>query len=162
MTAFDRAPFIVIWETTRACPLACMHCRAEAIPRRHPDELTTEDPGCTWQPAGYGRVPVIAGGSDSTTAVTAEQVMHALREVLDPELGMSIVELGLVYGIDVHGGGVTVTMTLTAPGCPIHGVMAEWVKAAVLTVPGVESVEVAITFDPPWTPDRIAPRRTRS
>jgi hypothetical protein len=83
MTSFYRAPFIVIWETTRACALACM--------------------------AGTGRLPAIAGVSDSATAVTAEQVMYALREVLDPELGMSIVELGLVYGIDVHGSGVTVT-----------------------------------------------------
>jgi metal-sulfur cluster biosynthetic enzyme len=99
-------------------------------------------------------LPIIAGGS--APAFTPEQVTQALREVVDPELGMSIVELGMVYGIDVGGGAVTVTMTLTAPGCPIRDVMSRWVKEAVAKVPGVNCVDVAITFDPPWTPDRIA------
>jgi metal-sulfur cluster biosynthetic enzyme len=151
MTMFDRAPFIAIWETTRACALACVHCRAETIPRRHPGELTIEEGWLSGRP-----VPAIAGGSDAATAVTPEQVTQALREVFDPELGMSIVELGLVYGIEVRGGAVTVTMTLTAPGCPIHDVMPQWVKEAVTKIPGVEHAEVTITFNPPWTPDRIA------
>jgi metal-sulfur cluster biosynthetic enzyme len=98
----------------------------------------------------------IAGGSEAATVVTPAQVTGALREVFDPELGMSIVELGLVYGIDVRGSAVTVTMTLTAPGCPIHDAMSAWVKEAVAKVPGVEHVDVMITFDPPWAPDRIA------
>ncbi len=117
-----------------------------------------EDPGCAWQPAGLPArpLPVIAGGSGVATAVTPERVTRALREVFDPELGMSIVELGLVYDVDVQGGAVTVTMTLTAPGCPIHDVMPEWVKEAVSRIPGVERVDVTITFNPPWTPDRIA------
>ena len=71
---------------------------------------------------------------------------------------MSVVELGLVYGIDVNRGAVGIMMTLTARGCPIHDVMAEWVREVVLKVPGVERVEVTLTFDPPWTPDRIARR----
>lgn len=87
--------------------------------------------------------------------IEMEQVMNALRMVLDPELGMSIVDLGLIYGVEVSGGTVTITMTLTAPGCPIHDVMPEWVRGVVQTVPGVEQVEVRVTFDPPWTPDRI-------
>lgn len=90
--------------------------------------------------------------------VSVTGVNDALRTVFDPELGMSVVELGLVYGIKVTGGAVGITMTLTAPGCPIHGVMAEWVRAAVLKVPGVERVDVTLTFDPPWTPDRIERR----
>ena len=68
---------------------------------------------------------------------------------------MSVVELGFVYGIDIINGAVNITMTLTAPGCPIHDVMPGWIRQAVMAVPGVESVEVRITFDPPWTPDRI-------
>jgi metal-sulfur cluster biosynthetic enzyme len=84
-----------------------------------------------------------------------ERVTEALREVLDPELGMSVVDLGLIYGIEIDGGKVAVTMTLTAPGCPIHDTMAEWVRCAVIKVPGVSEVEVTITFDPPWTPGRI-------
>ena len=83
------------------------------------------------------------------------QITDALREVLDPELGMSVIELGLIYGIDVDGGTVAITMTLTAPGCPIHDAMTEWVQRAAMKVPGVSRVEVRITFDPPWTPERI-------
>jgi metal-sulfur cluster biosynthetic enzyme len=87
-------------------------------------------------------------------------VREALGTVLDPELGMSIVELGLVYDVRITPGAVAVTMTLTAPGCPIHDVMPQWVRTALLRVPGVEHVDVTLTFDPPWTPDRIAsPRR---
>lgn len=89
-------------------------------------------------------------------AVTRERVMEALGTVFDPELGLSIVQLGLVYGAEITGGDVAVTMTLTAPGCPIHDVMPAWVRQAVGQVPGVERVEVTLTFEPPWTPDRIA------
>jgi radical SAM protein len=113
-----------------------------------------EDPGCAWQPAGRA-VAAIAGGSDPAPTVSELAVMQALGTVLDPELGMSIVDLGLVYGVRIRNGAVEVTMTLTAPGCPIHDVMPEWVRAAVMRVPGVERVDVTLTFEPPWTPDRI-------
>jgi radical SAM protein with 4Fe4S-binding SPASM domain len=115
-----------------------------------------EDPGCVWRPAPPRALSAIAGGSDAGTTVTPAQVTEALREVFDPELGMSIVELGLVYDIDVRGSMVRVTMTLTSAGCPIHDLMPQWVTAAVTKIPGVEHAEVTITFDPPWTPDRIA------
>ncbi len=84
-----------------------------------------------------------------------EQVMRALATVFDPELGMSIVDLGLVYDVAVEEGRARITMTLTAPGCPLHDSMSAWVREAVRQVPGVDHVDVAITFDPPWTPDRI-------
>jgi radical SAM protein len=113
-----------------------------------------EDPGCAWQP-GARTGAVIAGGSDAAPAVNEAAVMRALGTVFDPELGMSIVDLGLVYDVRVRDGAVAITMTLTAPGCPIHDVMPGWVRTAVLGVPGVEHVEVALTFEPPWTPDRI-------
>jgi metal-sulfur cluster biosynthetic enzyme len=87
--------------------------------------------------------------------VTLEQITTALRDVLDPELGMSVVDLGLIYGVEIEDERVRVTMTLTVPGCPIHDSMAEWVRQAAMKVPGVTEVEVAITFDPPWTPERI-------
>ena len=138
---FARSPFIVIWETTRACALRCP---------------LGKDPGCAWQPRGAAGVPAIAGGSDAAPAVTSDRVTEALRAVLDPELGMSVVDLGLIYGIEVHGGTVSIAMTLTAPGCPIHDAMTEWVRQAVLKIPGVGEVEVALTFDPPWTPERIS------
>jgi AdoMet-dependent heme synthase len=117
-----------------------------------------EDPGCAYEPGPVTAVAGGAGASDVEPRVTRENVMEALQTVLDPELGMSIVELGLVYGVTVNGGQVTVTMTLTAPGCPIHDSMEQWVRQAVSRVAGVSEVEVAITFDPPWTPERITLR----
>ena len=68
------------------------------------------------------------------------------------------VDLGLIYGIAIDGRTVRITMTLTAPGCPLHDVMADWVRRAVLAVPGVQQVEVNLTFDSPWTPARITAR----
>jgi metal-sulfur cluster biosynthetic enzyme len=100
----------------------------------------TGGPGVTGSPAG---------------PLTTAQVTEALRTVFDPELGMSVVDLGLVYGIEIRDGLVSVTMTLTAPGCPIHDVMPDWVRQAVGKLPGVERVDVTLTFDPPWTPERI-------
>jgi metal-sulfur cluster biosynthetic enzyme len=123
---------------------------------RGPSNTFSENPGGAWQPRAARLLSVIAGGSGPASAVTPEQVTQTLREVFDPELGLSIVDLGLVYGVDVQDGAVTVTMTLTAPGCPMHDVMPGWVKEAVATMPGVEHIDVTITFDPRWTPDRIA------
>jgi radical SAM protein with 4Fe4S-binding SPASM domain len=115
-----------------------------------------EDPGCAYEPARAAGAPVIAGGSDASPAVTEAQVTQALRTVFDPELGLSVVELGLVYGVKIESGAVAITMTLTTPGCPIHDVMPEWAREAVMKIPGVERVDVTLTFDPPWTPDRMA------
>jgi len=98
---------------------------------------------------------IIAGGSDAAPPVSEAAVMQALGTVFDPELGMSIVQLGLVYDVRVQDHGVAITMTLTAPGCPIHDVMPEWVRTAVTRVPGVERVDVTLTFEPAWTPERI-------
>ena len=93
-------------------------------------------------------------------SVDLAKVWTSLRAVLDPELGMSIVDLGLVYGVEVCDATVRVTMTLTTPGCPLHSAMTGWVRQAVMLVSGVESVEVQLTFDPPWTPERIqSPRQ---
>ena len=87
--------------------------------------------------------------------VSREQVTEALREVFDPELGLSVVDLGLIYGIHVDAGRVRVEMTLTTQGCPLHDSMTGWVRQAVTTVPGVADVEVVLTFEPPWTPERM-------
>ena len=88
-------------------------------------------------------------------APTPEAVMAALENVFDPELGMWIVELGLVRDVAVRDANVHVTMTLTAPGCPLHDLMPAWVREAVMRLPGVAHAEVELTFDPPWTPDQI-------
>lgn len=88
-------------------------------------------------------------------SVNPEEVTEALQDVFDPELGMSVVDLGLIYDIGIDDARVRITMTLTTQGCPLHDSMAEWVRQAVGRIPGVEEVLVAIVFDPPWTPDRI-------
>jgi metal-sulfur cluster biosynthetic enzyme len=100
--------------------------------------------------------PASAEGSDAGAVVTSEQVMEALRTVLDPELSLSVVDLGLIYGVGIEGRTVRITMTLTASGCPLHEVMTDWVRRAVLGIPGVDHVDVSLTFDPPWMPARIA------
>lgn len=92
----------------------------------------------------------------SPTLVTREQVTLALRAVFDPEMGMSIVDLGLVYRIDIDEGLVRITMTLTTPGCPLHDAMGEWVRQAVERISGVDRAMVVFTFEPPWTPDRLS------
>ncbi len=81
--------------------------------------------------AGAGAAPAISGGSEAPMEITRAQVEQALQNVLDPELGMSIMDLGLVYGIEIGPERVAITMTLTVPGCPIHDAMADWVREAV-------------------------------
>src|SRR5690606_9520920 len=86
-----------------------------------------------------------------------EEIMEALGEVNDPELGIDIVNLGLVYGVDIDDeGNVKVTMTLTAIGCPLAGMINGAVTEAVKRVDGVKDVEVNIVWDPPWTKDRMS------
>jgi metal-sulfur cluster biosynthetic enzyme len=89
---------------------------------------------------------------------TERDVRNALKTVKDPELNLDLVVLGLVYDIDVDDdGAVHVAISLTSPGCPVAGQILEDARTAVLGVEGVEKVEVELTFDPPWTPERISP-----
>ncbi len=91
-----------------------------------------------------------------TTSIEEAAVRETLRQVVDPELDCNIVDLGLVYGIAVEGAKVTVTMTLTTPGCPMHESIAWGVQSALLNLEGVEEVEVQLVWDPPWTPQRMS------
>jgi metal-sulfur cluster biosynthetic enzyme len=84
------------------------------------------------------------------------EVMEVLRQVEDPELGMDVVDLGLVYEVDVEGPKVKVLYSLTSMGCPAGPLIAGDIDAAVRQVEGVEDVELELTFDPPWTPDRMS------
>ena len=88
---------------------------------------------------------------------TEKDVRRALRKVKDPELNLDLVVLGLVYDIDVQGTHVKATVSLTSPFCPVAGQILDEAKAAIEGVEGVESAEVELTFQPPWTPDRIDP-----
>lgn len=90
------------------------------------------------------------------TRIDDEQVIEALRLVFDPELGVNIVDLGLVYGLDIdEGGNVDVIMTLTSMGCPLGPVIERDVKGVVSTLPGVKNVKMSLTFSPPWDPSRM-------
>jgi FeS assembly SUF system protein len=85
------------------------------------------------------------------------ELIAALKTVYDPEIPVDIYELGLIYKVDVADNkDVAIDMTLTAPGCPVAGEMPGMVRDALLTVPGIGEVTVNMTFDPPWTPDRMS------
>lgn len=87
----------------------------------------------------------------------AEAVVAALEHVIDPELGIGIVSLGLVYRVAVDDdNNVAVLMTLTVPGCPMHGTIVADAEAAVRSLPWVREVSVDLTFDPPWSVDRLS------
>jgi metal-sulfur cluster biosynthetic enzyme len=88
--------------------------------------------------------------------VTKDDVVEALRGVEDPELGMDIVDLGLFYDAEVDGPRVKIVHSLTSMGCPAGQMIQEHIYRGTLELPGVEEVEVELTFDPPWTPDRMS------
>ncbi|HET9097565.1 MAG TPA: metal-sulfur cluster assembly factor [Candidatus Baltobacteraceae bacterium] len=86
------------------------------------------------------------------------QVVQALRSVIDPELGINVVALGLVYAIGLEGehlDRVDVVMTLTTPGCPMHGTITADAKSVIASLPWVANAHVTLTWEPPWTPDRM-------
>lgn len=102
-------------------------------------------------PAGGSAIP-----ADELEQLTAD-IVGALKTVYDPEIPSDIYELGLIYKIDIDDNRhVTVEMTLTAPGCPVAGEMPMWVENAVNGVAGVSGTTVKLTFDPPWTHDRMS------
>jgi len=88
--------------------------------------------------------------------VTKDDVVEALHSVEDPELGMDIVELGLFYDVEIDGPKVKVIHTLTSMGCPAGPMIQEDIHNATAAVEGVGEVEVELTFDPPWTPDKMS------
>src|SRR6266550_648520 len=86
-----------------------------------------------------------------------DQVTAALKKVFDPEMPVNIYELGLIYDVQVDAAGqVSILMTLTAPNCPVAGTLPGDVERTVRAVPGVNGVKLELTFDPPWTKDRMS------
>ncbi len=84
-------------------------------------------------------------------------IIEALREVYDPEIPVNIYDLGLIYDISIEGeGDVKITMTLTAPGCPVAGILPGQAEEAARSVEGVNSAEVDLVWDPPWNPDMMS------
>lgn len=88
--------------------------------------------------------------------VTQEQCLEALGRVIDPELGLDAVSLGLIYRVDVQGSEVVVDMTMTSPGCPVAEELLFQAQNEILKVPGVERGSVHLVWDPPWTPERMS------
>jgi len=87
----------------------------------------------------------------------SEQVREQLKEVIDPELGLNIVDLGLIYDVEVEDGLAIITMTLTSPGCPAGGTIMAGAQEAARRTEGVEDADVRLVWKPFWTPDRIDP-----
>lgn len=88
--------------------------------------------------------------------LTRATVINRLRWIIDPELGLDIVTLGLIYGVAVHDGTVRIAMTLTVRGCPLHDVLADAIRDTLYWMDGVERVELDLVWDPPWHPAMIA------
>ena len=92
----------------------------------------------------------------SVLPLTEKAILEALRQVVDPEIDCNIVDLGLIYGVTIQTGGVTVQMTLTTQGCPMHESIACGVQTALLNLEGVDNAEVQIVWDPPWHPSMMS------
>ena len=88
--------------------------------------------------------------------VEKSEVEDALKDVIDPELDINIVDLGLVYEIDVEDDRAEILMTLTTPGCPLHGVFDEMVRQEVGAVDGINEVDIELTFEPRWSPEKMS------
>lgn len=93
---------------------------------------------------------------------TKEKILEELQAVIDPEVGLNIVEMGLVYEVDVEeNGDVHVLMTLTTPGCPMHGSISEGAERLLQSLPDIGHVEVTLTFQPPWDPSMLTEEALR-
>jgi metal-sulfur cluster biosynthetic enzyme len=113
------------------------------------EEQVTETPAV--------QAPVAPEPTDGSGASpTVDDVMDALSNVIDPELGLDFVELGLIYGVEVSAGDVVVTFTLTTPGCPIGPQVNEQIEEFVGELEGVKTVASEMVFTPPWSPEKMS------
>lgn len=123
---------------------------------RADDNLTLGD----FMPEGAADTVAYAGkplGASPAKIASADEVVAALRTVYDPEIPVNIHDLGLIYRMDIDAkGDVRIKMTLTAPACPVAGILPGKVAEAVAAVEGVGEVEVSLVWDPPWTRDRMS------
>jgi metal-sulfur cluster biosynthetic enzyme len=103
-----------------------------------------------------GDQPAPAAGGNGAPELTKEQVLEALKEVLDPELGVNIVDLGLVYEVRIDDETVHITYTLTTMGCPIGPLIEAQMQQLLEGVPGVENVDAEMVLRPPWTPEMMS------
>jgi FeS assembly SUF system protein len=112
-------------------------------------------PVAGWTGAKIG--PASAWDASNPKSSNEQKILTNLKKIYDPEIPMNIVDLGLIYAFKWTGeSSVTVTMTLTAPGCPVAGILADEVKSAVQAAEGVKEAVVDMVWEPPWTPDRMS------
>ncbi len=109
-------------------------------------------------PAGAPRDADSGDGGEPSAGLSEDQVRLALRRVKDPEINLNIIDLGLVYDIQVEDGNVTVDMSLTSPGCPAGPQILHEAEQELRAMPEVRDVAVNLVWSPPWTPERIEPR----
>lgn len=139
-------------DVTKEAAAAAAAYISESKPRRAP-ALMSETSGSDFRGA---TTPDGILSTDSDDPFLRD-IIAALKTVYDPEIPADIYELGLIYAVDVDDDrNVVVTMTLTAPGCPVAGEMPKWVENAVNAVPGVANTSVTMTFDPPWDMGRMS------
>jgi metal-sulfur cluster biosynthetic enzyme len=128
-------------------------------PESHTHQPTPSVPAP--QPGGPSAAPSSpefgpATASEPAVGLTVDDVMDALSNVIDPELGLDFVELGLIYGVEVDDGDVHVTFTLTTPGCPIGPQVTEQIDEFVGELDGVKTIQSEMVFTPPWTPEKMS------
>jgi metal-sulfur cluster biosynthetic enzyme len=132
--------------------------RAVLVPRDPQDRqllVEVNDPSKLIHTGGFVQAPAELIRTLSGM-VDEEDVLDALSNVIDPELGLDFVELGLVYGVEIDGGRVSITFTLTTPACPIGPQVSEQMIEFVGEVPGVTEVIPNMVFTPPWTPEKMS------
>ena len=112
--------------------------------------------------AGAGDKPAAVRNADGSGEVTQDKVLETLSQVYDPEIPIDIVNLGLIYGVDIEDGRVMIRMTMTAPGCPASTQIAGESKILVEELPGVESCDIELVWDPPWDPSKMSEEAQQS
>lgn len=114
---------------------------------------------CTSQPSDGGQVATVPGGCSGSSI--ASEIDLALREVIDPELGINIVDLGLVYGVEISNDNVEITMTLTSAACPLGESIIEDIDRRLGPVRGARTISFVIEWEPPWSPAMMSPEARR-
>jgi metal-sulfur cluster biosynthetic enzyme len=139
-------PERVCWGCDEYCPADDLTCGKDTVRTPHPIELFGDD----WMDWNGGR-------SDDPEETTRSRVVEALRSVLDPEVGVNIVDLGVLHDVQVIGSTIRVSLTPTSPACPLGEQIRLDVTRRVQNLKGVTVVEVIEVWDPPWTPERMSP-----
>lgn len=132
---------------------------SEETTKKSVDEVLAQEQGSE-QPVA--ETPDNKASSASNGELTEERVLEVLSEVYDPEIPIDIVNLGLIYGIDIDGRNVVITMTMTAPGCPASTQIAGESKLMVEELDSVDSVDIDIVWDPPWDPSKMSEEAQQS